>query len=126
MAVRRTAILINRVTGEKIPVTATANHPGSSYRRPVWVDDTGTAIIEVSNLPNPTYDVTLDSAADRIRIGQELAELRTNRGLTLREVEETTGVDRSNLAKIEKGTYSLTLDILSAICRVYGKKIALV
>lgn len=32
------AILTNLLTGEKIKVHATTDHPDSSYNQPVWVD----------------------------------------------------------------------------------------
>lgn len=36
-----TATLTNLITGEKITVYSTVDHPSSSYGIPVWVDSTG-------------------------------------------------------------------------------------
>lgn len=36
-----TATLTNLLTGEKITVYSTVDHPSSSYGIPVWVDSTG-------------------------------------------------------------------------------------
>lgn len=43
-----------------------------------------------------------------------------------RELARLTGVDAANLSRIEKGKYSVGIDILSKIAAALGKKIELV
>lgn len=57
----RTATLINLVSGVKVKVHATTEHPDSSYERAVWVDDDNFAYCEVDPVvPNPFYEIVED------------------------------------------------------------------
>lgn len=50
------AILKNNVTGKEVEVTATTNHPDSSYGKAVWVDEDGIAYCQVG-MEAPFYSV---------------------------------------------------------------------
>lgn len=50
------AILKNNVNGKEIKVTATTEHPNSSYGKAVWVDDNGIAYCQVG-MESPFYTV---------------------------------------------------------------------
>lgn len=50
------AILRNNVSGEEVEVTATTNHPDSSYGQAVWVDGKGTAYCQVG-MEEPFYTI---------------------------------------------------------------------
>ena len=57
----RTATLINLVSGVKVKVHATTEHPDSSYGKAVWVDDDNNAYCEVDPVvPNPFYEIDED------------------------------------------------------------------
>ncbi len=61
----------------------------------------------------------------RIYIGSLLAGYRQEAGLTLREAAEKAGVTFANLSNIERGRYSVGLDVLTRIAIIYGKKVDL-
>ena len=63
---------------------------------------------------------------DRERIGLTIAQLRQAKGLSQRDLAELTGLNYTNIWKIEKGKYSVGLDILSKICSALGKRVDLV
>ena len=63
---------------------------------------------------------------DRERIGSKIAKLREEKGLTQRDLANLTGVNQSNIWKIETGKYSVGLDILSKICDQLGKRVDIV
>lgn len=63
---------------------------------------------------------------DRERIGLAIAKLRQEKGLSQRTLAELTGLNHTNIWKIEKGKYSVGLDILSKICSVLGKRVDIV
>lgn len=63
---------------------------------------------------------------DRERIGQRLAELRTMRGLSTRQLAEHCGVNYANICKIENGKYNVSIDLLSKICAALGCEINIV
>lgn len=52
-------ILINNLTGERVAVTATTEHPDSSYGKAVWVDEEGTAYVQ-QGMEQPMYSLEED------------------------------------------------------------------
>lgn len=63
---------------------------------------------------------------DRERIGLAIATLRQEKGMSQRDLAELTGLNYTNIWKIEKGKYSVGLDILSKICSALGKRVDIV
>jgi transcriptional regulator with XRE-family HTH domain len=59
----------------------------------------------------------------REEIGAELQTLRVQRGLTVRELAEASGVHYSNIAKIENGRYNVSVDILGKVADALGYKL---
>lgn len=62
----------------------------------------------------------------REQIGQRIAQLRKEKGLTILELSEMTGLDNSNIGKIEKGKYNVGIDILCRIADALGVSIELI
>ncbi|GGA93340.1 helix-turn-helix domain-containing protein [Puia dinghuensis] len=57
----------------------------------------------------------MKSSADRKllkRFGENLKQLRKNKGLSLREMSHGSGIDNSKIAKIEKGLVNITFTTL--------------
>jgi transcriptional regulator with XRE-family HTH domain len=50
-------------------------------------------------------------------IGVRLKFLRNKRGLTLRKLEELTGINNSKLAKLEKGQQNFTMLTFKQLCK---------
>lgn len=63
---------------------------------------------------------------ERTRIGAKIKELRAEKGLSQRELAEMTGLNYSNIAKIELGKYSVGLDILVQISNDLGCEVDIV
>lgn len=61
----------------------------------------------------------------REKIGQQIAQLRKENGLTALQLSKMTGLDNSNIGKIEKGRYNVGIDILSRIADALGVDIIL-
>lgn len=59
----------------------------------------------------------------REEIGAELQTLRVQKGLTVRELAEASGVHYSNIAKIENGKYNVSVDILGKVADALGCKL---
>lgn len=53
-------------------------------------------------------------------VGTRLRELRKNHNKTLRQVNDATGVDYSNLAQIERGEHGCNGDTLNILADYYG------
>ena len=51
----------------------------------------------------------------RQKIGQRIAELRKQRGLTVIQLANQCGVTRQNIYKIEGGKYNVSIDILTKV-----------
>lgn len=57
---------------------------------------------------------------ERKRIGKRIAEIRQSQGLTQAQLAELTGMNSSNIARIETGKYSTGIDLLSKIGGALG------
>ncbi|GAA4317757.1 XRE family transcriptional regulator [Streptomyces venetus] len=55
------------------------------------------------------------------RLGARLAELRAERGWSLGELAERSGVSRSTLSRAERAETSPTAALLNRLCAVYGR-----
>ncbi|WP_405794414.1 helix-turn-helix domain-containing protein [Streptomyces longwoodensis] len=62
-----------------------------------------------------------DPDAVDARLAARLAELRAERGWTLGELAEHSGVSRSTLSRAERGEISPTAALLNRLCHVYGR-----
>ena len=62
----------------------------------------------------------------REKIGQQIAQLRKEKGLSLRELSERCGVTFQNINKIENGKYNTGVDILGKIADALNSSINLV
>ncbi len=67
---------------------------------------------------------TPTSRNDVARIGARLRELRKARGLTQAELARQIGIQQSDLSRMEKGTYRVSLDNLFKILTVFGMDMA--
>lgn len=63
---------------------------------------------------------------ERKRIGARIRELRKERNIEAKQLAQAANIDAANLSRIEKGRYSVGLDILSNITCALGTKIELV
>jgi transcriptional regulator with XRE-family HTH domain len=59
-------------------------------------------------------------AYNRIRIGQRIAHLREEKGLTQQQVADATGIIRSNIARVEAGKRNVSIDLLARIGAALG------
>jgi len=122
----RTAIIISKLTGRSFVCHATTEHPDSHFGCPVWVDDQGKAYCDVDK-PSPYYDVCEDvDGHPRVVIGQRIAELRKEQGMTQAQLAEAVGLRQSNVSRIEAGKYATTLDILANIAQALGCKVDII
>jgi transcriptional regulator with XRE-family HTH domain len=77
-------------------------------------------------IPNMKHDAGRDAPVagpDPVdaRLGSRLAELRAERGWSLGEVAERSGVSRSTLSRAERAEISPTASLLNRLCGVYGR-----
>ncbi|MEV6996353.1 helix-turn-helix domain-containing protein [Streptomyces sp. NPDC093982] len=56
-----------------------------------------------------------------VRLGARLAELRAERGWSLGELAERSGISRSTLSRAERAEISPTAALLNRLCHVYGR-----
>lgn len=62
----------------------------------------------------------MEKEQERQRIGQRIAQLRKERGITQQELAERTGMQQGNIARIEAGKYSARFDTLQIIAEAMG------
>ena len=62
----------------------------------------------------------------RKKVGQQIADLRNQAGLTVEELAEKAGFSKGNINSIEHGKYNVNLNILGAVCDALNAEIILV
>lgn len=60
---------------------------------------------------------------NRLRIGQRIAELRKEKGLTQIELADCSQLTQRHISRIESGRYNLTVDLLAKVAEGLGCKI---
>lgn len=53
-------------------------------------------------------------------IGCQLQDIRVQRGMTIEEVAEATGLTNATIAKVEQGKFNYQIDTIGAICDALG------
>lgn len=53
-------------------------------------------------------------------VGTSLQDIRVQRGLTIEEVAEKTGLTSATIAKVEQGKFNYQIDTIGAICEALG------
>lgn len=62
----------------------------------------------------------------RLRIGLRIKELRTSQKLTQQQLADMAGVTKANICNIERGAYSVGLDILNKIATALNSSIQII
>jgi transcriptional regulator with XRE-family HTH domain len=60
---------------------------------------------------------------NRLHIGQRIAQLRQEKGLTQMELARKAAIQQATLSRIEKGAFSIGLDALSSVLAALDHKI---
>ncbi|WP_242118086.1 helix-turn-helix domain-containing protein [Aestuariivivens sediminicola] len=67
-----------------------------------------------------------DKHGERTRIGKKIREIREEKGIEAKDLAKLAKIDAANLSRIEKGKYSVGLDILSKLASALGYHIDIV
>lgn len=63
---------------------------------------------------------------ERQRIGQRIAQVRNEHGMTQQQLSDAVGVSREHIARIEAGKYSVGLDILVKVAKALDMELEFV
>jgi DNA-binding XRE family transcriptional regulator len=120
------------------------NGDASLHRRPIDAADDGSAIVSINIDPHATKATLLlksgatsqltvaaarasdksngqaDIAIDGEKLGKRLRELRLAAGLTQAELARRTGIHRPNIARVEAGRHTPSLETLARIANAIG------
>ena len=77
----------------------------------------------LTNRLSPFLWVALDKDKERERIGNRIKELRKERKLDAKELAQMAGIDAGNLSKIERGQFSVGIDILNKIAAALNMRV---
>jgi DNA-binding XRE family transcriptional regulator len=67
-----------------------------------------------------------DKQGERSRIGEKIRQIREEKGIEAKDLARLAKIDAANLSRIEKGKYSVGLDILSKLASALGYHIDIV
>ena len=65
----------------------------------------------------------IKTLSERERIGQKIASMRQEAGLSQAQLGERCGLERFHISRIESGRHSVGFDTLAAIAKAMGKTI---
>ncbi len=68
----------------------------------------------------------MEISDNRKRIGNKIAQLRKEAGLSQEKLAEMAGIDRTNVSKMENGRYNISIDLLSKVAYALNTDIDLV
>ena len=69
-----------------------------------------------------TYAQNMDNVREKRSLGSRIRAVRTEQGISQRQLALMTGISRSYLWKIETGTADIGIDILICIARYAGAR----
>lgn len=67
----------------------------------------------------------LANQASRLAIGTRIKEARAEKGLTIRDLAEKSGIDKTQISRIEGGRANATIDTLNALAQTLGLRISI-
>lgn len=68
----------------------------------------------------------MNKEEERQRIGQRIADLRKQKGMTQQDLADITGNQRNHISRIESGKYSVGFDTLQTIAEALDADIRIV
>lgn len=68
----------------------------------------------------------MNKEQERERIGQRIADLRKEKGMTQQGLADIVGMQRNHISRIEAGKYSVGFDTLQAIAEALGGTIDII
>lgn len=86
----------------------------------MWNDELD---IEAETIYEDGETVRIEKTADGVMIGNVVSSTRTKRGLSQKELSELTGIDQSDLSKIERGVANPSIGTLSRIAEALDTKL---
>ncbi len=99
------------LAGEPLPVTT----PNEVEKSKAWV-----------GYYHQKAAYSSDTTAERLRIGQRIAQVRKEHGMTQQQLADAVGVSREHIARIEVGKYSVGLDILVKVAKALDMELEFV
>ena len=77
-------------------------------------------------MKNPKFKAAYDELEPEYRLANDLIKARLGKKMTQTEVAEKAGVNRVVIARLESGTTNPTVETVSRVAGVLGKKLKLV
>ncbi len=76
-------------------------------------------------LENPEFRKEWDSLETEYQIMHEMMKARIEAGMTQKQLSEKTGINQSNLSRIENGSANPSVATLEKIASALGKKVSI-
>lgn len=74
-------------------------------------------------LKNPDVRTEYEALRPHYEIISQIIKVRSEQGLTQEELAEKTGIQRSNISRLESGNYNPSLEFLSRVARGLGMEL---
>ena len=77
------------------------------------------------NLEDPQFKKEWDALEAETQIMRSMIEARLETGMTQKQLSEKTGINQSNLSRIERGTGNPSVAALKRIAAALGKRLSI-
>ena len=74
-------------------------------------------------LKDPVFKQEWDALESECELARTMIKARTETGITQKDLASKTGIQRSNISRIEQGEYNPSVKTLQRIARGMGKKL---
>jgi DNA-binding XRE family transcriptional regulator len=75
------------------------------------------------DMKNPVFRAAYESAGERIEAAYAITTMRYKKKMTQKEMAKRLKISQSAVARIEQGGQNLTIETLSKIAALFGKKV---
>lgn len=79
--------------------------------------------LEAEILSDPAVKTGFEELRPQFEVISQIIKARKEQGLTQEELAEKTGIQRSNLSRLEGGNYNPSLELLSRVARGLGTEL---
>lgn len=69
--------------------------------------------------------INIDRQKERKLLGERIAYIRKEKGISLGELSERTGIKENSILRIEEGKFSVNYDVLASLAEAMGCYISL-
>lgn len=73
----------------------------------------------------PECNIIKKKTENNMKLANEIIRIRTEQGITQKELASLCGIQQSNISRLENGTYNPSIQLLEKIALAVGKELVI-